>query len=785
MTLTAHPRASRTVRAGAGLAGREAFVERVATALTEAGVEYAMLHGARGHEVDSDLDVAVDADSVALVDALLATGALGRLVQRLRYDIPWCVWYVVETGDPLRPYRQLDIACDPWGSGRYGTTIRRAVAAAVDDAGVRVAPPAVETLYLVVKRARKGLVRAHDERQLQQVFARDPKGARVELERELGSAGVRVAAVLDGTADERLGDALAMVRRRLARRRLTPSTLVRRSLLGARRVGGRIARPPGVVVTVAGPDGVGKSSLVTALEPAAQGLFRRFARLHGGPSVLPAPGALLGRSRDVTVMTEPHRREPSGRAGSIARVSYLWLDACLAWLPRVAWPRRRSTLVVVERGWDDLSVDPRRYRVHGIAAFVALLGRLQPRVDLVVVLDAPATVVHARKPELTASEIGRQRAAWRSRAAGDPDRFVVVDASREQEEVVAAVRGALVDRVAARHARLVGAEAAIRCLGGLHVRGRLYDAIGSSRSARWFLPRGAAVAGPVAAGMYRPAQRRHRAGAVVLRGSTLLPGRSIRFAAERGVGPRLAEALGIRTIDLAVAPTKDAARDRLVASVLHDGKPIAFTKIVPRGERAALDHELQLLALLSSSALQTLRVPKPVEVLEWEQWCALLMLSVPTPGYADRELSDTELGALAELAGLGDALEPVLGRGEGTVPIHGDFAPWNCAVLKGELAVWDWEGAGLGLPLEDLFHWRAQRLALFRVGSPETLVRGAFEPDWRVRGLCARLGIEPSCAPAALESALERGLRGAARRTGTALSDVRIEALELLRSVRR
>ena len=51
---------------------------------------------------------------------------------------------------------------------------------------------------------------------------------------------------------------------------------------------------------------------------------------------------------------------------------------------------------------------------------------------------------------------------------------------------------------------------------------------------------------------------------------------------------------------------------------------------------------------------------------------------------------------------------------------HGDFCGWNTSVLRnGKLAIWDWEWAHLGEPLEDWFHWETQRLVAFGALSIE------------------------------------------------------------------
>ena len=126
------------------------------------------------------------------------------------------------------------------------------------------------------------------------------------------------------------------------------------------------------------------------------GAFRRTARLHLTPGLLPPPGRLLGRSTGD--ITQPHEREPSSAAGSIGRIGYLAADTALGWLPRVRIPAARSTLVVFERGWSDLRVDPRRYRLSGGEKMVRVLDRVLPSPDLRMLITADPNVVHARKP---------------------------------------------------------------------------------------------------------------------------------------------------------------------------------------------------------------------------------------------------------------------------------------------------------------------------------------------------------------------------------------------------
>jgi hypothetical protein len=696
--------------------GRGRFIEKVDSVFAAAGISYAVLHGYAGSTVDSDVDVVVAKDELRLVDLLLRSGALGELFQVIHYDVPWCRYYVVASGDVDRPYRQLDVSCDPWGVSMLG----RSLAVALDAASgaPRSRPtPAAEAFLLLAKRAHKGLRRPHDAAAVADVFAEDPAAATRLLVAELGGAGARASGELarGGISPPVLQD----VWRATRRRRRTPSVAARRTLFSLIRLGRRLASPTGMSVAVAGPDGVGKSMLADALPDAVAGLFWKSNRLHLGARSLPPPGRLLGRSPgDVT---EPHGRDPSAALPSFARLAYLWCDALVSWGPLVALPKRRSSLVLIERGWRDLEVDPRRYRMSLPRTVLRVFARAQPRPDLTLLLDAPAEVVAARKPELPATEVERQLREWRAHALAEPTRYVTLDASREPAEVVAAAREAIAARLASRHRRFAGLGLVFRMLGGLR-RGGVPHAIVSARGeARWVLPARVGGAGPVRRGLYRPFRRRHAVGAAALElvqveGSLGL--RRAPLAVERGVGGTIAQRLGIADAELAAAATGDRTRgQRAVLSVSSKGRVVAFAKVaVEAGE--VLLREARILDAVGNASTRTIVAPRVLDCFTWRDSTVLLVEPLPSQGPVDRELTAVELEALAELEGLDLALASTLGKRDGFVPVHGDFAPWNSALLPGgRLALWDWEEARLGRPLEDLFNWELAR-SLRGTGRP-------------------------------------------------------------------
>ena len=753
------------------------FVESVRHIFHEAGVEFAFLHGFEEWDRDSDIDIVVSRASLKPVDSLIRTGALGGLVQRVDYDVPWCRAYLLDTRSPDRRFRQLDVACDPLGISRHGQGLRDPLRGSVLKQGKPVVGPETRLVYLAAKRAYKGIRNQREVTLLQEAFdaADDGSGA---LGAAFGHAGRLLAEALIRPSP--LDHALSLVAKSIRNHRNHPARLLLRGMFGTARALRRAVTPAGLVVAVVGPDGVGKSTLTTLLSTRTAEIFRDVHRLHLTPGLLPPPARLLRRpAYDVTL---PHARAPSGRLGSILRTVYLATDTLVGWGPRVALPRIRANLVVIERGWRDLEIDPVRYRLAAGKPLIRLLTRLLPKPDLTLVLRAEAQVIHDRKPELSVVEISRQLAEWGSVTRAAPRRFIAVDTTdftRAGEDALDAV----VDRLMARSGSLEAYRAIIGAVGNPRRDADTAVAIVYSKGLpRWLLPVHRNAAGPVSARLYRPGSFRNAAGAALLEAwsrSGIRNNSLLTLDTSTGLIPELESLLELSQLELAAMLPTDASRPmRTVISVLHQRRSVAIAKLDADGS-LELEREFHVLTQLAHCPMTHLQAPRVLGFFRWQGFQVLVMSSLPIRGRTDRRLGPTEERALADLRSLMSTLPGE--AGSGSTLVHGDFCGWNTSRLgNGGLAVWDWEWARQGEPLEDWFHWQVRRALQFGHGSMSEVSQWALSPPPKLVRFANLVSTCPETAPMALAHALKADLRRLSHEPSGKAYQVRAEALARL-----
>ncbi len=187
-----------------------------------------------------------------------------------------------------------------------------------------------------------------------------------------------------------------------------------------------------------GPDGAGKSSVIAGLARRLAGNGHSICVRHLKPRVV-MPEL---RDKPGSIVTDPHGKPP--------RSSFLSLVKIIVWLGEewyaLLFREPKQALLLSDRYYHDLLVDPVRYRFGAPLWTARLVGALMPRPALWILLDAPPEVLQSRKQEVAAEETARQRLAYRA-FIRTRARHVIVDASRPLDEVISQAENAVRSRV--------------------------------------------------------------------------------------------------------------------------------------------------------------------------------------------------------------------------------------------------------------------------------------------------------------------------------------------------
>lgn len=296
-----------------------------------------------------------------------------------------------------------------------------------------------EFIYYLMKRVNKrDFTQAHGAK-LSRLYLEDPDGARDYLRRFWRERHANLLLEMAETGNwAPLTRHLEGYRREL-RKHSERDSYSTRSLHTLERV----LQPTGGWVAFIGPDGCGKSAVIDAVVAEFAPAFQRIVRFHLRPKSLPARGA-----GDVPV-TAPHGQPVRGWFYSIAKLLYLAFDYWLGYWSGVRRETVRTRLVIFDRYFYDIVVDPRRVLYGGPRWLPKILSRLLPRPELVILLNAPPEVLWSRKQEVSYEEVARQQREYLRLARGVAG-AVVVDAARPLPEVVGQVREAILNHFSNR-----------------------------------------------------------------------------------------------------------------------------------------------------------------------------------------------------------------------------------------------------------------------------------------------------------------------------------------------
>lgn len=395
--------------------------------------EYAVLHGwdSLPYSLRSDLDISVKPCHLGTLEESLSNYEGGRLVQMIQHEAS-CFFFIlaVRNGKGIE-FFQVDAATD---YRRNGIIYFRADELNKERAnwnGFRVASPETEFAYLLVKKTLKGHTPGHQQKRLMYLIDKigEERSKRISsllLGEENGPDVVSRISNNNWSAVEADASVLrrALIWEVLKRDPINP---VRYWYDEVKRILIRWRYPTGMLVAVLGPDGAGKSTLVENIDREFSGAFRRTAKFHLRPG-------LIGRKTRGKPVTDPHGKPPRPFLTSVLKLGYYSADYIMGYLYKLYPKFVRSTLVLFDRYYDDLLVDPVRYRYGGPSWLARLIRTIIPAPNLILVLDAEEDVLLKRKEEVEREELHRQRRRYRDMALRLPNAYIL-DARGEPEKI--------------------------------------------------------------------------------------------------------------------------------------------------------------------------------------------------------------------------------------------------------------------------------------------------------------------------------------------------------------
>ena len=387
---------------------------------------------------------------------------------------------------------------------------------------------------------------------------------------------------------------------------------------------------------------------------------------------------------------EPHGQIPYGRILSWTKLLYLFTDYLLGWICRIRPVLRRGGLVIVERGWQDLAVDPIRYRLGIGPRSIRIFGVFLPKPTLLIVLEAPPKALLRRKKELPEEEIVRQMHQWRtSRIRGET---LFLDAEQPVNNLVGQV---------ARHLTLDD----LNLLSWINLPTR--------KDPRWFLGHLPSVSSGSTLKVYQPVTPKGLAGWHLARMACFV--RLDRLSPRGALPPEaLMEAVHPYVWDLgALAVSRANHPNRfLVLTADREGRLKFFLKVALDSDGAErLSREAAAISKFGNLLPHPLQSPTVLS----SDMGVLVFEPIPwTPRIRPWSLPVQ----VAQAMGL------FFGASSSGVT-HGDFAPWNLLRAGNRWVLVDWEtSAAPGKPFHDLFHYWVQSSALLGRPSVNRLIRG-------------------------------------------------------------
>ena len=411
-----------------------------------------ILHGYKNYPEQIDSDVDAISDNPAKIPHILSQGKVANIVQVLQHEAT-AFYYILHREDESKPaFIALDVSLDYRRNGRVFFRGEEFFQACHPFKFFQVPATELEFAYYIVKKVAKGELDQAQAQRLSELYSQEPEKCQKQIMRFFPEAEADAIAAAAGSRDwQPVRSQMQKLRWAMLGKvgRKNPLNVSQYWLKELKRRVKRILQPTGLMVVFLGADGSGKSTVIERVEQDLAPAFRQTQYMHLRPR--------LGRaaSENSTPVVDPHGQPPRSWLTSTLKMFYFLFDYGAGYLWKIYPQLISSTFVLFDRYYQDQVVDSKRYRYGGSMWLARLVGKLIPKPDLWILLDAPAEVLQGRKQEVPFAETARQQEAYLNLVSHFPN-AVIVDSSKPLDEVVADVNKAILDFMARRTNKRLG-----------------------------------------------------------------------------------------------------------------------------------------------------------------------------------------------------------------------------------------------------------------------------------------------------------------------------------------